>query len=319
MLFVISVLFLIAALVAFFVLVTVNDRDAKAFTFIVCVGCGAAGILGIPTSCVQLIPTGHVGIPVVFGRVHNYYISEGVNLTNPFASFQKMNVQTQNYWMSHVQHEGQNNRSDAVVVRSSDGLQMPVDISVPYRLLEDGAGWVFQNLGDEYVEKIIRPALSTATRRAASKYTAEQLYSTKLDEFTNAINPFLEEEIHNILAGYSSSPKKVFAFSSVLVGLIQIPDGVKAAIESKLRADQEQQAMEFKIMREKKDAERKRVEADGIQKFQEIVKKGIDPQLLQWKAIEATLELAKSPNSKIVIIGSGKDGLPVILGAGETK
>lgn len=194
---------------------------------------------------------------------------------------------------------------------------MPVDVSTPYRLIPDVAPWVYRNLGPDYVEKILRPSLSTATRRAASLYTAEQLYSTKRDEFASKIKTLLDEEMNKLLQDNykgKNPPETVLAVSQVLIGHVGIPDTVKNAIEAKLKADQEQQAMDFQILKEKKEAERKTVEAEGIRKFQEIVTKGIDEKLLRWKAIDATLHLANSNNTKIVIIGAGRDGLPVLLG-----
>lgn len=241
------------------------------------------GLLFVGIASVCIVKAGHVGVPVLFGSVGEKPLKEGFHVVNPFVDVHQMSTRTENYWMSHASHEGENKGDDAVV--------------------------------DNYVEKILRPALSTATRRAASKYTAEQLYSTKLEEFSQSIPDLLTEEINNILTkNYTNAPKKIINFSQVLVGYIGIPDTVKAAIENKLKADQEQQAMEFQIMKEKKEAERKKIEAEGIQTFQEIVTKGIDDRLLRWKGIDATLKLAESPNSKIIIIGAGQDGLPVLLG-----
>jgi regulator of protease activity HflC (stomatin/prohibitin superfamily) len=115
-------------------------------------------------------------------------------------------------------------------------------------------------------------------------------------------------------------PETVVIINQVLIGYVGIPDSVKGAIESKLRADQEQQAMDFTIMREKKEAERKKVEAEGIQAFQTIVSKGIDDRLLRWKGIEATLKLAESHNAKVIVIGGGSDGLPILLnGTGDAS
>lgn len=308
-------LFLIALILFAVVILNRANKEVFSFVSIALIGVFVVGLLSLLSSSVVVVKSGHVGVPVLFGSVQDKPLKEGFNFINPFLSIHQMSTRTENYWMSHVTHEDEQKNDDSVVVRSSNGLQMPVDISVPYRLVDDEACWVYQNLGDNYVEKILRPALSTATRRAASKYTAEQLYSTKLEEFSQAIPPLLEEEINNILTkNYTNAPKRIITLSQVLVGYIGIPDTVKTAIENKLKADQEQQAMEFQIMKEKKEAERKKIEAEGIQTFQEIVTKGIDDRLLRWKGIDATLKLAESTNSKIIIIGAGRDGLPVLLG-----
>jgi len=253
----------------------------------------------------------------LWGNVQNQELESGMHFVNPFVSVEQMSIRTENYWMSHQPHEGSKTGDDSISVRSSDGLQMPIDVSVPYRLVPSSAPWVYQNLGPDYVEKLIRVSLSTATRRAASHYTAEEIYSTKRDEFAERIRTIMDDELHKMLRdNYKdrSPPEQVVVTSQTLVGNVGIPEMVKTAIENKLKSDQEQQAMDFKIKKEEKEAKRKTVEAEGIQKFQEIVTKGIDEKLLRWKAIEATLTLAESHNAKVVIIGSGKDGLPIILG-----
>jgi regulator of protease activity HflC (stomatin/prohibitin superfamily) len=270
-------------------------------------------------SCVGTVKTGHVGVPVVFGDASNTTVGPGMHFPiNPFCSLEEMSTRTENYWMSHVDHEGDKKGDDSVGVRSSNGLQMPVDLSVPYRLIPESAPWVLQNLGKEYITKILRPALSTAARRAAGHYTAEELYSTKRDEFAEKTRVLLEEELKKVLQDNykgKNPPESVIVANQVLIGHIGIPDTVKNAIEAKLKADQEQQAMDFTIKRETKEAERKKVEAEGIRQFQEIVTKGIDEKLLRWKAIDATLKLAESNNTKVIIIGAGRDGLPVLLGS----
>ena len=217
--------------------------------------------------------------------------------------------------MSHKDHEGQNKGDDSVAIRAANGLGMSVDVSLPYRLNPSAASWVYKNLGNDYVEKLLRPALSTAVRRAGGHYLAEEIYSTKRDEFAERIRTLLSEEmvktLHDNYKG-ANPPDEVLIVSQVMVGHVEIPQSVKTSIESKLRADQEQQAMDFQILREKKEAERKRVEAEGIKGFQDIVSKGIEDKLLKWKAIDATLKLAESHNAKVIIIG-GKDGLPILL------
>lgn len=277
---------------------------------------GCIGTLVLVLSCVCVVKAGNVGVPVLFGSVREYTYPEGIHFVNPFVNIHLMSVRTENYWMSHDEDEGGKTKDDSVLVTAANGLQIPVDLSVPYRLLPEAAPWVYQNLGDDYIEKLLRVSLSTAARRAASSYKAEELYSTKRDEFAKKIETILIEELNNILrVGYKdrSAPEQVLVLSQVLVGHVGIPNTVKNAIEAKLKADQEQQAMDFQIMRERKEAERKKVEAEGIQKFQEIVSKGIDDRLLRWKGIDATLKLAESHNTKIIVIGAGQDGLPVLM------
>lgn len=281
------------------------------------------GILCSTLAGITTVSAGSVGIVSLFGRVDDETLSPGLHLVNPLSKVHEMSIRTENYWMSHDEQEGTGQRDDSVKVRSSDGLQMPIDFSVPYRLAPEAAPWVFKNLGPDYIEKLLRPALSTGARRAGSKYVAEELYSSKRDEFSANVQELLEAELNELLRdGYAGKnpPANVLIISQVLVGHVGIPDMVKSAIESKLKADQEQQAMEFTIMKATKEAERKRIEAGGIQAFQEIVSKGIDDRLLRWKAIDATLQLAESPNAKVIFIGNGEGSLPVLLsGAAGTK
>lgn len=269
-------------------------------------------------SCIRTIEAGKVGIPILFGSVQNHKIDPGMHFVNPFISIKQMSVRTENYWMSASHDEGQKKGDDSIAAISSNGLEMAMDISVPYRLVPDAAPWVYQNLGADYVEKLLRPAIRAPTRRSAAKFSAEECFSTKRDQLAEKIQAFTEEEIDKLLETYDKKDK-ILIFSQVLVGKVNLPITVKDAIEQKLKNDQEQQAMSFRIMKEQKESERKKIEAEGIQKFQEIVSKGIDEKLLRWKAIDATLHLAESKNAKIVIIGSGKDGLPIILGNMQEK
>ena len=267
-------------------------------------------------STIAIIDAGKVGVQVTLGTVNPTPLQSGIQFVSPLCNIVEMSSRTENYWMSATPHEGQNKGDDSVPVRSSNGLLMPVDVSVPYRLISETAPWVYSNLGKDYVEKLIRPALATATRRAGSRFTAEELYSTKRDGFAELTRTLMDEELDKLLSeNYEGKnpPKSVVVVSQVLIGHIGIPDMVKTAIESKLRADQEQQAMAFTIMKAEQEAHKKEIEAKGIQKFQEIVTQGISDKLLQWKGIEATEKLAESPNTKIVIIGGGKHGLPILM------
>ncbi len=299
-----------------------NTKPERVICRWISAGCIAVSALLCVCSGITTVSAGTVGIISLFGSVSDETLTPGLHIVNPLSKVREMSIRTENYWMSHQGLEGANAGDDSVAVRSSDGLQMPVDISVPYRLAPDAAPWVFKNLGEDYVEKLLRPALSTATRRAGSRYTAEELYSTKRDEFAEKTQEILASELTQLLStSYrgKSPPENVLLISQVLVGHVGIPAVVKTAIENKLKADQEQQAMEFTIMKATKEAERKKIEAGGIQAFQEIVSKGIDDRLLRWKAIDATLQLAESPNAKVIVIGGGKDGLPILLSGHDER
>ena len=276
-----------------------------------------ATIIAYGFSAVVAIPAGHVGVPVIFGSVQNRVLPEGLNVKNPFAEIVPMSIRTETYTMSAVLEEGQQRRNDSIVALSKDGLYMPLDVTVAYRLMASDAPWVYRNLGEDYVEKIIRPASRTAVREASSKYSSQEAYATKRNELTTQIQEELQVKIEELLSKYSDFKGSGFEIQQVMLRNVELPAKVKDAIEQKLAAEQESLKMKYILQKERQEAERKRIEAQGIADFQDIVTKGISQNLLRWKGIEATNNLAKSPNSKVVIIGSGKDGLPIIFNSSD--
>jgi prohibitin 1 len=181
---------------------------------------------------------------------------------------------------------------------------MNLDTSLIYHLSPDRAADVYQKIGPNYVEVLIEPNVRAAIREATASHTANALYTGEREMVAKQIF----DELYNLLG------QRGFIVESVLLRDIQLPATLKASIESKQQAEQESLAMSFRLQKEKQEAERKRIEAAGVRDFQQIVAQGISTQLLEWKGIEATELLAKSPNAKIVVIGSGKNGLPLILG-----
>jgi len=181
---------------------------------------------------------------------------------------------------------------------------MNLDTSLIYHLSPDRAADVYQKIGPNYVEVLIEPNVRAAIREATASHTANALYTGEREMVAKQIF----DELYNLLG------QRGFVVESVLLRDIQLPATLKASIESKQQAEQESLAMSFRLQKEKQEAERKRIEAAGVRDFQQIVAQGISTQLLEWKGIEATEMLAKSPNAKIVVIGSGKNGLPLILG-----
>lgn len=189
-------------------------------------------------------------------------------------------------------------------VPSSEGLVMNLDTSLIYHLNPDKAADVFQKIGPNYVEVLVEPNLRAAIREATASHTANALYTGERE--------MVAKQIFDQLAGLLG--QRGFIVESVLLRDIQLPATLKASIESKQQAEQESLAMSFRLQKEKQEADRKRIEAAGVRDFQQIVAQGITPSLLEWKGIEATELLAKSPNAKVVVIGAGKSGLPLILG-----
>jgi regulator of protease activity HflC (stomatin/prohibitin superfamily) len=216
--------------------------------------------------------------------------------------------------MSATSNEGQVRGDDSIQALSSDGLLMPLDITIAFRLVGSDAPRVYREIGPDYVEKIIRPASRTAVREAIAGFTAQEAYSTKREALPQKMHDLLTERMKSLLEQREDFKGATgFSVDQIMLRKIQLPDKVKNAIEAKLEAAQQAEQMQFVLDKERQEAERKRIEAKGVSDFQTIVSQSINANLLQWKGIEATENLSRSQNAKIVLIGSGKNGLPVIL------
>jgi len=237
------------------------------------------------------VPTGHVGVLTLFGRVTGDTLSEGIHMINPLKSVQKLSLQTQSL-------------KESANTPSNEGLILALDTSLLFHLDRSKAGEVYQKVGDNYVEKIVEPTMRAAIRASTSAHTANALY-------TNA-RELVQKQIQDELTA-QLAPRGVIV-ENVLLRDVQLPALLKGSIEAKQQAEQDALRMSFILQKEKQEAERKRIEAQGIADFQRIVAQGISPQLLEWKGIEATEKLATSPNSKVVVVGNSKNGLPLILG-----
>jgi regulator of protease activity HflC (stomatin/prohibitin superfamily) len=271
-------------------------------------------VLLLVASCAVIIPAGHVGVQVLFGKVKPTALSEGIQVINPFVVVQEMSVRTETYTMSATSTEGQMRGDDSIQALSSDGLLMPLDITIAFRLVGSDAPRVYRDIGEDYVDKIIRPASRTAVREAIAGFTAQEAYSTKREALPQKMRDLLTERMRSLLEQREDFKGGTgFIVDQVMLRKIQLPDKVKNAIEAKLEAAQQAEQMQFVLDKERQEAERKRIEAKGVSDFQTIVSQSINANLLQWKGIEATETLSKSQNAKVVIIGSGKNGLPVIL------
>lgn len=267
------------------------------------------------SSTVKIVNAGFVGVIKVFGKVTSEPLHEGLHLVNPFATVEQISVRTEEYTMSGTSDEGTRTGDDSIRTLSKDGLPLPVDVTVTYRPVPSMVPWLYRNIGvtEDFVAKIVRPASRAAVRDGVSQYTAQESYSSKREELAIAITKRLEDYISENLSKSEGYTGTAFVVQQVLIRNIELPDKLKQSIEAKLTAEQEALRMQYVLEKETQEASRKRIEARGIADFQAIVSQGLNDKLLQWKGIEATQELAKSPNSKVVIIGSGKGGLPVIL------
>jgi regulator of protease activity HflC (stomatin/prohibitin superfamily) len=262
----------------------------------------AVFILGLLLSAVKTISPGRVGVQSLFGQVQNHVLSSGLHIINPLVEVTDFNIQTQNYTMSAVHNEGDVQGDDAIRVLSSDGLEVTIDLSVLYKVIPDRAPYIYQNIGEDYVNKIVRPVSRTAIRDNAVNYQAVDLYSTKREEFQAKINRTIADNF----------AKNGLEVQQILVRNIALPQSVKESIESKINAEQEAQKMEFVLQKEKQEADRKRIEAQGIADYQRIISTNLTDRQLQYESIQAQKAIATSANSKVIIMGSGK--APIILG-----
>ena len=258
-------------------------------------------VLGISTACIKQIDAGEVGVKVLFGSVQNDVLGSGLHFINPLLDVKKLDVKTQNYTMSGVNDEGQKTGDDAIKVLTSDGLEVTIDLTVLYRIVSADAPKLLRETGDDYRDKIVRPITRTKIRDNAVYYQAVDLFGNKRDEFQQRIYKSIEDDFK----------KRGLMLEQLLVRNITLPNSVKASIESKINAEQDAKKMEFVLQKEKQEAERKRVEAQGIADYQHIINIGLTDQQLQYEQIKAMKELALSANAKVIVMGKG--GAPIII------
>jgi len=259
-------------------------------------------IAGILTSIVKQVGAGEAGVQTLFGKVNNNILESGLNFINPLVEVTMFDVKTQNYTMSGMHGEGEQVGDDAIRVLSADGLEVIIDLTVLYRVVPTQAPRILQDIGSDYKNTIVRPITRTKIRDNAVYYDAVALYSTRRDEFQSRIFKGIEKDFKD----------RGLILEQLLIRNITLPQSVKMAIESKINAEQDAQKMEFVLQKEKQEAERKRVEAQGIADYQKIINTGLSEQQLQYEMIKANKEIATSPNTKIIIMGGGK-GMPLIL------
>src|SRR5260221_5941996 len=236
------------------------------------------------------IPTGNVGVLTLFGRVTGETLPEGIHLINPLKSVQKLSVQTQSL-------------KESANVPSNEGLILALDTSLLFRLDKSKAAYVYQTMGEPYVERVVEPTLRAAIRAATSAHSANALYTNARELVQAQIQDDLTKEL---------APRGVIV-ENVLLRDVQLPAMLKGSIEAKQQAEQDALRMSFILQKEKQEPERKRIQAQGIAEFQKILSHGISPQFLDWQVIQPTEKLATSSNAKVVIIGNPKNGLPLVL------
>ena len=258
--------------------------------------------LGIFSSMFKQIDAGKVGVKSLYGNVEPDILESGLHIINPLLDVTDFDIQTQNYTMSAIHDEGTKEGDDAIRVLSNDGLEVVIDLTVLYRISPELAPKIFKQIGVDYADKIVRPVTRTRIRDNAVYYDAVALYSTKRNEFQQRIFKTIEADFKS----------RGLVLEQLLIRNINLPTSVKTTIESKINAEQEAQKMTFVLQKEKQEAERKRVEAQGIADYQRIISTGLSDKQLQYEQIKAQKELAASPNTKIIFM-NGKGNAPVIL------
>lgn len=260
-------------------------------------------VLGAITSCFVQIDAGEVGVTKLFGKVQPNVLNSGLNVVNPLFEIEKLDVRTQNYTMTGINDEKHNAGDDAIKVLTADGLEVTIDLTVLYRVSPSEAPRLIRETGADYEDKIVRPISRTRIRDNAVYYEAIALYSTKRDEFQARIFKGIEADFKS----------RGLMLENLLVRNITLPTAVKSTIEQKIQAEQESQKMQFILAKERQEADRKRVEAQGIADYQRIISESLTDKQLQYEQIKATMELAKSQNAKIIMTGGRST--PVILDA----
>jgi len=267
-------------------------KDKKNARYVLWGVIGVIVIILIALSIV-VIPAGTTGVYHLFGKVRDREVSSGIHLINPLARVTKMSIRTEEYTMTSVQGEGQKKDDDSIVALTREGLNVSLEITVLYHLMEESASDIYREVGLNYEEKIIRPKIRSAIRAAVAQYEAKDIYSAKREELTATILADLEAEIG----------QRGIATEQVLLRNVVLPEKLAASIQEKLTAEQEAQKFDFILDREVKEAERKRIEARGQRDAQTIINESLTTNFLKYLYIrelkdrEGTIYVPISPNT----------------------
>jgi len=253
----------------------------------------AAAALALLAGCTT-IPTGRAGIEWTPTQgTEREQLAEGLHIVSPFARVYAIDMREQE-------------QEEPLDVLASNGLDIKMTASILYQPVPGEVYALVTQTGDDYYRTLVAPYVRSSARRVVGRYSPEEIYSTKREQIEREIR----QEVADKLAG------KHIRANAVLIREVHLPAAVQEAIQTKLEEEQKALQMRFIIERTRQEAQRKRIEAAGIADFQEIISRNLTDRLLEWKGIDATEKLATSPNAKVVIVGSGKNGLPVILSAG---
>lgn len=263
---------------------------------------GGVILLILLVGSIRIVPPGYVGVQVLLGGVSKNILKNGIHLVVPIIELKQMNVRTQEYTMTSIKEEGLKKGDDAISALTKDGLQIKLDLTVWYSLDPKEAAVVYQTIGPNYIDKIVRPAIRTAIRDAAVEYNVTEIYSSKRAELTDKIFSTL----------YKSLKEKGIIVDKVLLRNLVLPDKVKNAIDEKIAAEQDAQKMEYVLQKEEREKERRLIEAEGIANAQKKISESLNKQYLQWYYIQNLKEVIKTDNSKLVIMPYDQNLTPLL-------
>lgn len=251
----------------------------------------------------SVVDAGQVGVKSLFGKVSDEVLASGLHIENPLVRVHRFDTKTQNYTMSAVQDEGQKSGDDAIRVLSSDGLEITLDVTVLYRVEPEAAPKILREVGDKYQDTVVRPVVRTRIRDAAVYYQAVDMYSTKREELQERIFKSIAEDFE----------QRGLVLEQLLIRNITLPESVKTAIEAKINAEQESQKYDFLLQKEHKEAERKRIEAEGQRDAQRIVNESLTDKYLYYQYISQL----KDRQGTIYVPTNPATGLPQFKNLGN--
>ncbi len=301
------VFFIIAIVVLSIIRVQFNNNpSAQKILGMLRVAAAVCILIAVLIACVVQIGPGEVGVQMLFGKVQDGILRSGLNFVNPLIEVQKFDIKTQAYTMSGTNDQDVNERvsrkSDPIQTLSSDGLTLILDVTVWYRLSADDAPNILRTIGTDYESKIVLPAIRTAIRDVAVNYVATDIYSSKRNDYVNEVGKHLERSFEG----------RGLILEKVLLRNVELPSKVREAIDEKIAAEQRAQQMVYVLQKERQEAERKKVEAEGVAEAQRIINSTISSSYLQWKYIETLKELVNSPNNSFVIAPYDQKLLPLL-------
>jgi len=253
----------------------------------------ALGLVVLLGSMAVIIPPGQAGVVVLFGTVREQVLPAGLHFINPFSQVVEMEVRTRNYTMSGIADEGQKKGDDSIPVITSDGLTVKLDATVFYHLDQDRCAKIYEKIGNDVEGQILRSQIRTSLRDAAAGLTATELYTTRRMGFVENVTKTLT----------TAFKERGIVMEQVLLRNVLLPDQITKAINDKIAADQDAQKMAFVLQKEKQEAERKRIEAEGQAKAQQIVSQSLTPQIIEYQRIQALRDIGAKGNLIITPMG----------------